>query len=635
MSTKTNNTVSAINNNKGESNMTNLLISVSGRSTIITLAKVNSRNLYKALRDEKFLPAESVSKTSSETSEDGKAIVVSYKNIEIEVQLLEESVEAEETFLEATPEQQAKIPGRNFGVTSSFGIVSKGEIFFMEYDEEGDKSKMVGAETHTASYLAQLEKREKRRAYLFAKSQELFKTTVVKDLKKLNIDVESLDQELINLIAEQALDLEAAPNAPLKKDDQEVIKVQIQRLNEESGRWYNAKNRDGSLMVDYFPAEAIFDINENGHITGIRMTDFGQTLLAHTIEEDFGITCVHAYNYTDRMTGEVVSKVVQQRFMVSGMIINSNAVINEEQLPVTEANTAWKVFPKISLAPISFDVASLADVTFRRSTFYRVIPSFEFNGYNEIVDIGEGFYLVPSAADVTGADNEETQYQNGIITGRAVATSTMALNNEAKIHVKANRDEEAELNKVATQARRQAQTKKDLKTEKAKNVKESDLYKWAVEIQESTFKARKDASLQVELNEKFKAMADQADDLIEVLEVLKEETGQGFAYPSFQLISSLSKKPKNDSNKAFRETVEQHIIENIEFINKGEFNYEGTGVEVLKEILVTCRRAKAAKADLYIKNAKNYFKLENMVNEALGIKKSVAKVSNGKVRKVL
>ena len=612
MSTKTNKTVSAINNNNKEVSMVNLLISVSGRSTIITLAKLNSRNLYKALRDEKFLPSESVGKTSSEVAEDGKAIVVSYKDIEVEVQVLEDSVKATETFLEATPEQRAKASGQNFGVTSSFGIVAKGEIFFMEYDKEEDKSKMVGADVHTSAYLAQLEKRTAKRAEAIAKNKEFYNKEIIKDFKKAGVDVAQLEGELLQLVAESVLDLEETGRPSFTKENDEVptVKVKVQRKSEKTGNWYNAKEFGAAIEFNLF-AEEIFDLDDEGNIIDVKYTEYGQTVLSNILEQKHDLTCVHSYNFYDKELKKFVFKVIDQRFVVSGKVINSKGRIGKEEIVATQDAFRYGI-----------------------DEYGNIVESFQAFGFDNLLDIGEGFFLMPNSEEMYGADIEEKEYNEGIMYGTSKATVGMSVNHMAKEHIAKENKEAEVLEKVIKQARRLSNGYKNTKEALFEEVKNSSLYHWALEMEELTFKARKDAKLQNELNAKFEAMADEADDLLKVLEVLKAETGKGFAYPSYQVIKSLSRQPKVDSTEAFKKTVEQHIIENIELINKNEFDFEGAGTELIKEILETCRKAKDLKLDLTIKKKSIYFKMVDMVKPKKDVKAPATKVTHGQVKKI-
>jgi hypothetical protein len=614
--TKSNVSLTATNNQ--EATMVKILVN---DSMVFVLEKFNSRVLYKFLRDTGFLPAESVGKTSSEATEDGKGLLVSFKDIEVTVDVeFDYVVEAEETFAVADPAKKAAASVSSYGLSTNFGILAKKEIFFMEKDEETGKSKMSGAEVHTGEYLSQLDKKEKKRAAQLAKSKEFYNLAIVSELKKLDVDVASLDKEVLALIAEQTLDLEKAPNAYLYNDSQDLVKVQVQRYNEKTGRWYNAKNRNGSPMVEFFPAEDLFEYDQDGRIVGMKMTEFGQTALANTVENDYDLICVHNYQYIDKETNELVFKSIDQRFIVSGYVVNSSAVIDGHQLEATMGISNWAMNITKSKGKIIHQ---------------EVVKSFQFFGHDNLVDIGEGFYLMPSVDEVTGVDMQEAEFSDGIQTGTSVGTSAMATNQQAKDHIKAKREEEAELKKVALQARRNAQSKVDSKEYKLGLIRSSGLYQWALENQQLTFDARKNAKLQNDLNTKFQEMKDQCDDLLEVLALLKLETGRGFAHPSWIVINSLAKKPKRDSdkkaNEVFASKVKKHIVENIAAINAGDLKVKGMDPELAAEIVAVCRASKGA---LTIKHKPTFFALADLAQTVRPVAQSVAKPRNGKVVEV-
>lgn len=579
-----------------EATMVNLFVSNGSRTSVINVKNFNTRNVYKALRDEKFLPSESVGKTTSEMSEDGKALVVSFKAISVEVEVIEADIVSDnEVFLTATPEQQAAASGNSYGLSTNFGLVSKGELYFMEFDEDSKKSKMVGAECHTGAFLAQQTKREAKRAAQIAKSKEIHNLEVIKTLKKLKIDVKGMDKELLALIAEQALDLETAGNAYLHNDGQDEVKVQVQRFNPESGRWYNAKTRDGRSMSVFFPVESIFEYDVDGRIVGMKTMDHGQTAVAHTIEEDFGTVCVHNYHYVDKATNELVFKSIEQRFIVTGKSINSDAVINGEQLDTTEANTNWGVSRK-------------KKVLYKR---------FRFNGYKNLTDIGEGFYLMPSEQELTGADLQSEEYSEGIVLGTSVGTATMSLDEQAKAHIKSEKQEAAHLNQISKDESRKANTKVKTPAELAKDLKATELYSWVMDRKEDTFKALKNAALQARLNLELTGMKDHAPEILEILKLIATETGSGFAKPSWIVVNAFAKRPAKDENKAseadFRANVKSHILSNIDAINNGSLTVAELHDEVIAEIYEVCK--KGIKSGVCIKDTATAIQMRDIAQK--------------------
>ena len=117
---------------------------------------------------------------------------------------------------------------------------------------------------------------------------------------------------------------------------------------------------------------------------------------------------------------------------------------------------------------------------------------------------------MPNSEEMYGADIEEKEYNEGIMYGTSKATVGMSVNHMAKEHIAKENKEAEVLEKVVKQARRLSNGYKNTKEALFEEVKNSSLYHWALEMEELTFKARKDAKLQNELNAKFEAMADEA-----------------------------------------------------------------------------------------------------------------------------
>lgn len=617
-------------NNTTELTMVKLLVSNGSRSSVIFLKALTTRSLYKALRDEKFLPVESTGKTSSESIEDGKALVVSFENITIDCEVVFDTVESEEVFLVASPEAQAAASGNSYGLSTNFGLVSKGELYFMEFNEEVGSTVMVGAEVHTAAFLAQINKREVKRAAKIAKSKEIHNLEVIKTLKKLQVNVESMDKELLGLIAEQALDLETAGNAYLQNDSQDDIKVQVQRLNPTSGRWYNAKAPNGKPMVAFLSAEFLFEYDINGNAIGLKTMDHGQTAIAYTMEKDFDATSVHNYHYVDKQTNELVFRSIEQRFIISGKAINSDVSIDGSLLVATEPSLNWTVVQAQRSCVSS--VSSITTEEIKSAKFVKfqnnkVVKQFQFFGYDNLVDIGEGFYLMPSVDETYGADIEAAEYSEGIVLGKSVATATMSLDEHARFHINTQREEKATLSKISVDESRRANTKVKTAKELSKELKQTELYSWVLDRKQKTFDALKSASLQAELNMDLTAMKDQASEILEILKVITAETGIGFARPSWVVVNALAKKPAKDEKKAseadFRASVKSHILSNIDAINNGSLAINELHDEVIAEIYDVCKAG--FKAGVSIKNKATAIQMREIAQKVKPVALPVSK----------
>lgn len=599
--------ISNSNNNSMEANsMIKLTIISATSESFFYINKLTTRSLYKLLRENKFLPAESSGKTSCDVSEDGTLMAVSYKDImlAVEVEFNATQEQEEEVYLVADPAKKAAAFSlSNYGLTSNFGIIASKEIFFMEYDEKEERMKRVGADIHTTDYLAQLDTREKRAAAKLARSKKFHDFAI---LKNHGINPENLNPELAELIAAQWLDRKAAPNSPLQNDEKEMVKVQVQRYNPESGHWYNAKTKVGLPMVEYFEAEEIFEFDNEGKISGVKMATNGQTAIAHVLENEYDLICVHNIQYIDKTTSELVFKAIDQRFIISGKCVNSSAYINGQNLIATQGH-------------YNFTVNKSGEV----------VPQFQYFGYESLVDIGEGFFLMPAVEEESKASMDEKAYQEGIMYGTSKSTLAMDVESMAKEHIAAHKKEEEILKKIEEQTRYKAESERDSKADRRKEILASSLYHWAAVMEEDTHNARKNTKLQLELNEKFTAIKDQADELLEVLTVLKEETGKGFAYPSWKFIDLLAKQPKAKSSQAFADKVKKDVRDAIKAINDGE-EFSQMHPNLVKEVIKTCQEARRLGLNLQINNKKVYFELLDIAS----IAQPSAKPRNGAVKNI-
>jgi hypothetical protein len=457
---------------------------------------------------------------------------------------------------------ETKRSGFNYGLTSSFGIVTTRSVFMADYstsDEDGISED--GAEIHTEEYLAKTSQRE-------AKASRDNMIRAERTLIELDKNFANLDPEIVMLLADQLTDINEAPNDfSIGGNGDTSVSITVQRKTL-SGQWSNVMDKvwnDRAERYDKVKAEYFFDIsdlfnlNDQGEPTTFKVSNTSGDELVLAFMADFGYSTVHNYNYVDTQTKEMVFKSQDQRFLLKSVSLKAGVIIENERLEST-------------VAPFFNKYDTKAKEVYEELSYY---------GYDNLVDFSNGIVLMVSTEDESHGDAANKDYNYGIQVGKAIATKAMETDDMAIQHINAMRQENARLDAITLKTRKESFNKKAIKLSDNKAVLETDLGKVVSKMAPLTYAALKNAKLQNEIFEELKAYKDNASELLKAVEAYKSLNGKGFAYPSWKCLDAMVKVSKD---KAFADMVEEHILTNIDSINKGLLKVDDLDNESLIEI---------------------------------------------------
>lgn len=311
----------------------------------------------------------------------------------------------------------------------SYGSVSMGTITQEEEYVYGDSEELANSELallgqHEASYL------ESRDAVL----------TNVNEAKAILVDssisFEGLSDELILEIAMQAKDLSEEPFRYAMTREESVY-VKVQRLSS-NNNWYNAKDKEGDVLSFVFDLEDVFSMDDNGNIEGfkylsdrifVRGNKEAITIMVPAINKimkGLGFGSTH-YQYVKTEAGNWDMLPVEQRFILSTKAFNSESKLDNQAVE---------------------EVCAAFNYSFVNGEVVEKRTSWSYENLLEL----DGIAVVPFEEEsVATADNR--RYQQGILTGKSVATATMMQDDITKSAITLDKSEEAKANREAKKAR--------------------------------------------------------------------------------------------------------------------------------------------------------------------------------------
>lgn len=247
-------------------------------------------------------------------------------------------------------------------------------------------------------------------------------------LKTYEYDFSNMSDDLVIEIASQFKDLsEQGIAGSYKKDDR--VKVTIQRKST-NGQWYTVKQDNVIADVDFgktalaffFEIEDLFEVDDNGNIIDFKMAaDEEVTKLVQGMRKE-GFRDIHM-----QYVGNNKYLPLEQRFLVSCQAFRSVerlCGVDLNQVCEPFYNTYNKETKEVEEAYISF-------------------------AYDAITDLGNGIVILPSDNPESIEETLNRKYNEGILTGTAVATNFMAMADVEKSEIEENVEEEAKLRKEA------------------------------------------------------------------------------------------------------------------------------------------------------------------------------------------
>jgi hypothetical protein len=434
----------------------------------------------------------------------------------------------------------------NCGITSSFGqMISKAAYNseFMVDEEEESYIEEYCTHVDTIEYLQNMDQYERKE--VLAKSLNI--------LEKERALVEGLDQEIIDLYAEQKLDLEKSPFYKSNNVSSD-ISLQVQRLSNK-GHWYSIGE---AITLD---VEDIFDINQNVFTTkmvaGVSVIEALMKL--HNVERS------HFYSNVNS-DGEIQKVYQEQRVLVRGQLLKAGVEIDGVRLHST-------------VAPFRYSCNE--DGVLEKPTYYMDQNVVEFCDVNDNGDYRSLFAVIPATDDESNGDAAILEFNNEIQYGKNIANQAMMSDESTDAIIEINNREEARAQAEGSSARRNALTNKDVRAIKDSALMASSIGTIAKFLVTKSCEAKFSRKAEIEFIDELNANLGKVEEILSAIEAHKRLFGKGLEYKDWKRLDSIVKVQKN---KKFAELVESHIIENIANLNKGHISVSDLDDETLIEI---------------------------------------------------
>jgi len=327
--------------------------------------------------------------------------------------------------------------------TESFGMESA-ENYSFSINEDGDIESIQGYQVDTLAFL------ENQTEIHTEITEDMDDEEVAKELKRVEklkkeirikaraalvaCDIRVEDENLVETVASQTLDARKDPSDWTKPmNESEYVYVSIQRKRSTSKLWKDAY-KDGVKLTERFPLDMIFNIDEEGNNEGLKTDDYGIPHIEHILA---------SYGFVGYDNGEW-----SQRFMLRSPSFKEGTMVGTTRLHGVVAPSDWAVSRK-------------KKVVYKKRVYFTKDTEVELSDY---------VVLQPSDADFSQADLDEQEFNDGILTGRNVATKAMANNDITKAEVKARKQEEKNLEHEAFKAKLSAAYKQESMRENYKEI---------------------------------------------------------------------------------------------------------------------------------------------------------------------
>lgn len=437
---------------------------------------------------------------------------------------------------------------------------------FLDSEDDDTDNNAYGIHVDTIEYLENLDKYEKKK--VLAKSKNILETQY--DL------VKGLDQEIIDLYAEQLVDLEDFPNVNLYSRDTSVT-LQVQRLSQK-GYWYNIGEK---LMVDI---EDLFSINQSTFSSNMIR---GKTALEclmeqHEVEKEF--------LYSKVVNGKVEYHCIDQRVVIKSPMLKAGVEVDGQRLHST-------------VAPFWYSYDKDTKTVVQKPTFFMDQNHEEFHWFNEDGVMKTLFVIVPTMDDESNGSAARLEFNNEIQYGKNIANTAMMSDEMTDAIIAASKREEVIIESEGRKARRNALTNNDIKAIKDESIIASAIGILAKSLIEEAIEA-KTPRQKVNVLNKINSNADKAEEILNAVRILKKVQGIELPYTCWQTLNKIAKQ--NKENK-FSELVSglEHAVENIKNLNNGTLSLESLDDEDIidiREASLKHGRVNGKKTDCWINN---------------------------------
>ena len=426
----------------------------------------------------------------------------------------------------------------NCGLKLSLGEIINRSGF--KLDEDDDPESSYGFHVDTIEYLQDLDKYDKKK--VLAESKNILEN-------QMSL-VEGLDQEIIDLYAQQLVDLEEFPNANFFNRESEVT-LQVKALSEK-GRWFNL---GAELTIDI---EDLFDVNENvltsRYIKGKSVLE--ALMEYYQVEREF--------LYSKMIDGKINYFCRDQKVMIKSPMLKAGVEVDGVRLHPTAAPFFYSYDPETK-------------ETVEKATFFMDQNEIDFCWFNEEGIAKTLYYIVPTTDDESNGDAAILEFNNGIQYGQNIANQAMMSDECTDSIIRAEKDEIRKLELEAKKARRNALTRKDVKAIKDEALLASSIGTIAKSLIEKSKQAKTTREKIAILNE----ISDNSSKAVEILDAVrayKRIYGGELAFTYWDAINKIAKQNKEQEFSKLVEGLE-HVVKNIGFINEAITKARVTGLD--------------------------------------------------------
>ena len=434
----------------------------------------------------------------------------------------------------------------NFGITTNWGVLRSRAHYFDEYSVEEDEQESydMGASVNTLEYLEGLADVQKKEVAI--KAQNILETE--------SSFVADLPAEVVDLYAQQKVDVESDPNAYSHKEPDTKIVMTLQRKSKK-GNWYTVTNKqkvpEFTLEMDI---EDIFDIQERS----MTLKCVNDKSMVELILEHYDIDKEFYYSYVDG-NGELIYSSQEQRLLMKSSAFKAGFVVEGFRLEST-------------VAPFYYSIDEETGNVVRSATFY---------SYDNVVEPCDFVAIIPSSDDESNGDAGDALFSDGIMYGQTEVTQAMMSDDMADNAVSANKKEEARIAYEGKKARRASLNNRDIKEVYDQELLKSDMGRLVAELVDLSYKVKTSRKAEIEFTIKLAEHNSNAEEVMKVLEAYKRIHGKGFEYSCWKKLDLMVKGQKN---KKFAEMVEAHIVKNIASINDGTLSVDRLDDQAIIEI---------------------------------------------------
>jgi len=391
-----------------------------------------------------------------------------------------------------------------------------------------------------------------------------------------------MSDELVLEMARHFLDAESTDNGEQKYAFDSKVYVKVQRLSAK-GNWYNVKETltkaqkeagvEAQVLSFAFDLEDLFVLNDSNDIEDLKYIN-GKPALYKAMEE-LKFKTFYLKPVKDESTGVWDYVTCEQRFFVSSTAFNEFTTIAGQQFDDFSASFNYKVVN--------------GKVVKEKSTW----------SYDNMLTVDAMAFMAIKGIDNTSAYVDEKKYQQGIMTGKSVATKAMMYDDMKKVDSEAMAQEE----KANTKSIKNAQINKlrvDYKTEMTLANPSAPYVISLIERSLAIESAHEFNDLIAELETNIESLSS----FLTIARAYRKVSGKQFEYTVFTKIQAMISRNETLKTGKIKQDL-GHIIENIESLNNGQISVHEADFddEIALEIFEAAIKYGREKKEFFIKTS--------------------------------